>query len=47
MQYEALNQWHFVAAAYAVGLGGVAVLLAQSWLAMRRAERRRDGARGK
>lgn len=52
MQHEALNQWHFVAAAYAVGLGGVAVLLAHSWLAMRRAERRRadvrdGGARGK
>jgi nitrate reductase gamma subunit len=47
MQHEALNQWHFVVAAYAVGLGGTLALLAQSWLAMRRAERRRDGARGK
>jgi len=47
MQHEALNQWHFVAAAYAVGLGGTVLLVAQSWMAMRRAERRREGARGK
>ena len=46
MQHEALNQWQFVAAAYAIGLGGTVVLVVQSWLAMRRAERRRDGARG-
>jgi hypothetical protein len=47
MQHEALNQWQFVAAAYAVGLGATAALLAQSWLAMRRAERRREDARGR
>lgn len=47
MQHEALNQWHFVVAAYAVGLGATVALLAQSWLAMVRAERRRDGARVK
>ena len=47
MQYESLSQWPFVAAAYAIGLGGTALLLAHSWLAMRRAERRREGARGK
>jgi len=46
MHHEALNQWQFVAAAYAIGLGGTVVLVVQSWLAMRRAERRRDGARG-
>ena len=45
MQYEALNQWSFVVAAYAVGLAGTAALLAQSWLAMRRAERRRAASR--
>ncbi|MBC2650612.1 hypothetical protein [Novosphingobium aerophilum] len=42
---EALNQWHFVIAAYAIGLGGCGALVAQSWLAMRRAERRRDAGR--
>jgi hypothetical protein len=52
MHHEALNQWHFVAAAYAVGLGGTVLLLAHSWLTMRRAERRRadsrdGGARGR
>ncbi|MBU3991883.1 MAG: hypothetical protein KKA12_04950 [Alphaproteobacteria bacterium] len=47
MQYEALNQWTFVVAAYAIGVGGTAALLLQSWLAMRRAEARRDHAREK
>ena len=47
MQYEALNQWHFVIAAYAIGLGGTATLVVQSWLAMRRAERRREEGRRK
>lgn len=47
MQHEALNQWHFVIAAYAVGLGGAVALVGQSWLAMRRAERRRDEVRAK
>ena len=42
---EALNQWHFVIAAYAIGLGGCLALVGQSWLAMRRAERRRDAGR--
>ena len=45
MHYEALNQWHFVIAAYVIGLGGCGALVAQSWLAMRRAERRRDASR--
>lgn len=45
MNYESLNQWHFVIAAYAAGLFGAAALVAQSWLAMRKAERRRDSAR--
>lgn len=47
MQYEALNQWQFVIAAYAVGLGATVVLLAQSWLAMRKAEARREQGREK
>ena len=45
IQYEALNQWHFVIAAYVVGLGGCGALVLQSWLAMRRAERRREAGR--
>lgn len=45
IQSEALNQWHFVLAAYAIGLSGCAALVGQSWLAMRRAERRRDAGR--
>ena len=44
---EALDAWEFVAAAYAVGVGGTAVLIAWSWLAMRRAERRRERSRGR
>ncbi len=47
MTYEALNQWSYVIAAYVIGVGGTAALLAQSWLAMCRAEARRDAARNK
>jgi hypothetical protein len=42
---EALDPWPFVVAAYAIGIGGTLLLVAWSWIAMRRAERRRDGAR--
>ena len=42
---EALDQWDFVIAAYAVGLLGTVAMLVWSWLAMRRAERRRDEVR--
>ncbi|MGB3167609.1 MAG: hypothetical protein WBA68_12625 [Alteraurantiacibacter sp.] len=42
---EALDQMLFVYAAYGVGVGATLVLVAQSWLAMRRAEARRDRAR--
>ena len=42
---EALDQWDFVIAAYAVGLLGTGAMLVWSWLAMRRAERRRDEVR--
>ena len=42
---EALNQWNFVIAAYVIGLGAVLALVAWSWIAMRRAERRRDRSR--
>jgi len=42
---EALNQWNFVIAAYAIGVGSTLALVAWSWIAMRRAERRRDRSR--
>ena len=42
---EALDQWTFVIAAYAIGIGGTALLIAWSWLSMRRAEKRREKAR--
>lgn len=42
---EALDPWPFVMAAYAIGVFGTLALVAWSWLAMRRAERKRDGGR--
>jgi hypothetical protein len=42
---EALDQWDFVIAAYAVGVLGTLVTVAWSWLAMIRAEARRDRSR--
>lgn len=44
---EALDAWSFVYAAYAIGLGGTAVLVGWSWAAMRRAEARRERSRGR
>jgi hypothetical protein len=44
---EALDQWDFVIAAYLVGVGATLGLVAWSWLAMKRAEKRREEARGK
>lgn len=41
---EALDHWPFVLASYALGIGGTLLLVGWSWLAMRRAERRRDEA---
>ena len=43
---ETLDPWPFVIAAYALGVGGTLALVAWSWLAMRRAEKRREEARG-
>jgi hypothetical protein len=43
---EVLDPWPYVIAAYAIGIGTTAVLIAWSWLAMRGAERRRDRVRG-
>lgn len=44
---EALDQWTFVYASYALVIGGTLFLVGWSWLSMKRAERRRDKARGK
>ena len=44
---EALDQWTFVVAAYAIGVGGTLALVVWSWLAMKRAEKRREEARRK
>lgn len=40
--HEGLDQWSFVIAAYALGIAGTLLLTGWSWIAMRRAERRRD-----
>jgi len=42
---EALDQWNFVIAAYAVVIIATLVLVGWSWLAMKRAEARRDEAK--
>ena len=44
---EAFDPWIFITAAYALGAGGTALMIGWSWLAMRRAEARRDRTRGK
>ena len=44
--HEALDQWSFVTAAYLVGVGGTLTTVAWSWLAMKRAEARREKLRG-
>jgi hypothetical protein len=44
---ENLDQWAFVLAAYAIGVGATLVLAGWSWLAMKHAERRRDESRGR
>lgn len=44
---EALDQWDFVIAAYAITIAGTLALVAWSWLAMRAAERRREEGRRK
>ena len=42
---EALDQWTFVVAAYAVTIAATLALVGWSWLAMRTAERRREAGR--
>ena len=44
---EALDPWPFVAAAYALSVGATLILAGWSWLAMVRAEKRREAARAK
>ena len=44
---EALDQWTFVYAAYLVASGGTLAMIAWSWLAMKRAEARRDEVKRK
>ena len=44
---EALDQWDFVIAAYAISMAATLALVVWSWLAMKRAEKRREEARGK
>ena len=44
---EALDQWTFVYAAYAIGVGATLAMIAWSWMAMKRAEKRREKARAK
>jgi hypothetical protein len=44
---EALDPWPFVIAAYALGVGATLALVAWSWWAMRRAEKRREEARAR
>ena len=42
---ENLDQWDFVIAAYAIGIIGTLAITVWAWLAMRRAEKRRDAVR--
>lgn len=44
---ENLDQWPFVVACFAVTIAATLALLVWSWIAMRRAENRRDRTRGK
>lgn len=44
--HERLDQWHYVAAALAIGVIGTLLLVGWTLAAMRRAERRRDAVRG-
>ena len=42
---EVFDPWTFIAAAYALGVGGTLLMIGWSWLAMRRAEDRRERSR--
>ena len=42
---EGLDQWDFVIAAYVVAVAGTLAMIAWSWIAMKRAEKRREEVR--
>ena len=42
---EVLDEWNFVIAAYVIGIAGTLLMVGWSWLAMRRAEARRERSR--
>lgn len=44
---ESLDPWTFIIASYVLGVGGTLAMAGWSWIAMRRAEARRDRSRGK
>lgn len=44
---ESLDQWPYVLAAYGVTIVATVLLAGWSWIAMRRAERRREDAKRK
>ena len=44
---EALDQWDFVVAAYAVGIAGTLAMIIWAWIDMKRAETRRERSRRK
>ena len=44
---EALDQMTFVYAAYVVSIGGTLAMIGWSWIAMKRAEARREKAKRK
>ena len=39
---ESLDHWPYILGAYGVGLSALIVLVVLSWMAMKRAEKRRD-----
>ncbi|CDO38997.1 MULTISPECIES: hypothetical protein [Novosphingobium] len=43
---EAMDAWTFVIASYAIGVGATLAMIAWSLISMKRAEARRDKARG-
>lgn len=47
MMREGIDQAAFVLASYGVGIIGTLALVVWAWLAMRRAEARRDAVRGR
>ena len=47
MTYESLDQMVFVTLSYVLGVGGTIAMVGWSWIAMRRAERRRDKVKRK